>query len=195
MSGFFGIGVFIILIGAWSFSVAYFLVIRRGRVMGDGDEEVLHVPDSEDSAAVLESIPAKPELDPLPEEKTHNTIVSTEVHSSESLNEKPMLPQVPANLPTGTLPASFQNSDEPVSESIIEQESSTENALVALENRAHKAYALFSSEALRFVMAGSSDLSEQMETLDYIIERAKATFPSEDGWVVVNKERIAKLLS
>jgi hypothetical protein len=63
-----------------------------------------------------------------------------------------------------------------------------------LEARAHDAHVLISTDALNFISAQSKTSEEHIELLDMIISVAKAHYPKEDGWVVVNKERILSLL-
>ncbi len=70
----------------------------------------------------------------------------------------------------------------------------SEDALHALEVHAHSKYALISSDALRFIESQNGTLSEQMATLDKVIALAKAQFPKEDEWAVINKERVMALL-
>ncbi len=65
----------------------------------------------------------------------------------------------------------------------------------ALEAHAQDARVLISSDALRFIIAQSTSDAERMEMLNNIIVTAKAAYPKEDGWVVVNKERILALLA
>lgn len=69
------------------------------------------------------------------------------------------------------------------------------DALHALEMRAHEQYALVSSDALRFIARHSSDVSAHIAMLDKVIARAKAQYPKEGDWIVINKERLTSLLS
>ena len=63
-----------------------------------------------------------------------------------------------------------------------------------LETRAHDAHVLISTDALNFISAQTRHTGERVELLDTIIGAAKAHYPKEDGWIVVNKERILSLL-
>ncbi len=66
--------------------------------------------------------------------------------------------------------------------------------LTELENYAHEARLLLSSDAMRY-LANDTEKSEQLVLLDQVIEKAKVNFPSEDGWVVVNLSRMEQLIS
>ncbi len=58
-----------------------------------------------------------------------------------------------------------------------------------LENQAHAAEVLLSGDAMRYFMATTEGM-DRSNILAAIIERAKASYPSEDGWVVLNEERL-----
>ncbi len=71
---------------------------------------------------------------------------------------------------------------------------STEDTVRALETHAHSKLALISSDALRLIESQKGTLEEQMATLDHVIDLAKARFPKESDWIVINKERVMSLL-
>jgi hypothetical protein len=58
-----------------------------------------------------------------------------------------------------------------------------------IENQAHVARVLFSSDALRTLIATTTD-ANRAETVKTVIAHAVSSYPSEDGWVVVNDERM-----
>jgi len=64
--------------------------------------------------------------------------------------------------------------------------------MTELENYAHAHKILMSSDAMRFFMNATKQ-SERNEKLDAVIKEAKASFPSEDGWVALNLVRIESL--
>ena len=64
--------------------------------------------------------------------------------------------------------------------------------MTELENYAHAHKILMSSDAMRFFMNATKE-SERTEKLDAVIKEAKASFPSEDGWVALNLARIESL--
>jgi hypothetical protein len=88
-------------------------------------------------------------------------------------------PEVPANLPIAQ------------EEVVIEDEI---DALKALETHAHVHATLISSDALRLI-ASHGTRAEQMAILDKVIAAAKTKYPSENDWIVLNKERVMTLLA
>jgi len=70
----------------------------------------------------------------------------------------------------------------------------SEEDLTELENHAHAAHVLLSSDAMRY-LAGQTDAAQQLSLLDKVIAAAKIAFPSDDGWVVVNLSRMEHLIS
>lgn len=69
-----------------------------------------------------------------------------------------------------------------------------EENLTELENHAHRNHALLSSDAMRYLAHGIPS-DEQISTLDSVIAAAQKTYPSEDGWVVINLSRMEQLLA
>ncbi|MFN3188359.1 MAG: hypothetical protein ACK42D_02330, partial [Candidatus Paceibacteria bacterium] len=69
---------------------------------------------------------------------------------------------------------------------VVNDEAATE-----VENRAHAAHVLLSGEAMRHFMS-TTNPSNRMNVLDVVLEEAKASYPAEDGWVVLNYERLVK---
>lgn len=66
--------------------------------------------------------------------------------------------------------------------------------LKALEQHAHAQYTLLSSDALAYVASLGTTEAEQMAKLDEVIAKAKAQFPKEGDWMVINKERVLSVL-
>jgi hypothetical protein len=64
-----------------------------------------------------------------------------------------------------------------------------------IEDRAHKAQILLSSDAIRHFISVSKSESNQFAYLDQVIAKAKATYPTEDNWVVLDLTRMQSLLS
>ncbi len=79
----------------------------------------------------------------------------------------------------------------PSTESTVSVESASD-MLHDLESRAHEQQTLISSEALTHLVTTYGDEAGTM--LDRVIEAAKAQFPSEGGWVVLNKDRVLAIL-
>ena len=69
------------------------------------------------------------------------------------------------------------------------------DTLRILEERANAQSVLISSDALRLIESQNGTHEEQAATLDRVIALAKAQYPKENGWIVVNKEKIVSLLS
>jgi len=65
-----------------------------------------------------------------------------------------------------------------------------------LEARAHEENILISTEGINKVIdLGAGSESKCLEMLNKLIEEAKATFPREDGWILLNSERVNTLLA
>jgi hypothetical protein len=92
---------------------------------------------------------------------------------------------LPHNLPTEELEHSEQ----------IDDVHTETDSISLLEERAHEQYALISSDALRLIEGQSGVTEDQVETLDRVIALAKARYPKENEWIVINKERVMSLLS
>jgi hypothetical protein len=69
------------------------------------------------------------------------------------------------------------------------------DSLRILEERANSQSVLISSDALRLIESQNGTHEEQAATLDRVIALAKAQYPKENGWIVINKEKIVALLS
>ncbi len=203
--------VFYTLLIVWAFVVAYFLVIRRESVLGvslraktvKGANSIAYLPGPVEPSVVVPSMttprvtaPAVSRMEYVPSVLTpprklpHGDMASKHAPVGyeayyegygETIPEPTFVPTDIANLPIGELeiPEATQATDD------------TE----LLENRAHDAHILISTDALNFIMAQSRMTNERIELLDMVIGAAKANFPKEDGWVVVNKERILTLLA
>lgn len=70
-----------------------------------------------------------------------------------------------------------------------------EESLYALETHAHAKSVLISSDALRFIEGQGGTLEDQIQTLDKVIALSKARYPQENGWTVLNRERVQAVLS
>lgn len=67
-------------------------------------------------------------------------------------------------------------------------------AMHELETRAHSQHVLISSDALRVIVRDVETEEERLKELDHLIAEAKAHYPSEDGWTVINLERLETLV-
>jgi hypothetical protein len=69
-----------------------------------------------------------------------------------------------------------------------------EAAAEKVEDAAHAQHVLISSEAMRhFIGATSEEI--RTETLTAILAKAKASYPAEDGWVVLNIDRMKSVMA
>lgn len=92
--------------------------------------------------------------------------------------------ETPADLPVAGYAAFTEVND------VVEDTS----ALTELENQAHAQRVLLSSDAMRYFIAKVPQVSLRSLSLDKVIEKARTSFPSEDGWVVINLVRMEELV-
>jgi hypothetical protein len=65
--------------------------------------------------------------------------------------------------------------------------------VAVIEQQAHAAHILMSGVALDYFMATTQG-TDRTARMDQVIATAKASFPSEGGWVVLNEERMKQVL-
>ena len=99
--------------------------------------------------------------------------------------------QAPAFAPVAAMAAAGATEVAPSLESTESVEPASD-MLRDLESRAHEQQTLISSEALTHLVTMYGDEAGTM--LDRVVEAAKAQFPSEGGWVVLNKDRVLAVL-
>jgi uncharacterized repeat protein (TIGR01451 family) len=97
---------------------------------------------------------------------------------------------VPRNLPTGMPVVGYENAAVVVD---ANPHHVSDEIVTALENRAHAQKALLSSDAIRHFIATTEGKVERNEALDQVIADAKAHYPLEDGWIVINEARMRGL--
>ena len=173
-------GLFYSVLVLWSLGIAYVLVIRRGTVFGFAI--------APKHATVVET-----EKCVLPrEEYYHRSVAMQQEDVATHIPET--RETVPANLPTGDTEScgivgyqSYQSAPAAVVD--------TEENDTYLENHAHAKQVLLSSDAIRMIEDAERDMREQTVLLDEIIERAKESYPREDGWLIINRERINDLFA
>lgn len=66
--------------------------------------------------------------------------------------------------------------------------------LTLLENEAHKEKVLLSSDAMRYFITRVISIDERKRVLKELIVKARVSFPSEDGWVIINLVRMEELM-
>jgi hypothetical protein len=69
-----------------------------------------------------------------------------------------------------------------------------EATAAAIEEAAHREHILLSSEAMRLVIDTTTE-DTRATTVAAIIGKAKASYPTEDGWVVITIDRMKSLLA
>lgn len=63
-----------------------------------------------------------------------------------------------------------------------------------IEEKIHAAHILMSGVAMDYFMKVTAE-QDRLVSVDTLIENAKASFPSEGGWVVLNEDRIKQILA
>lgn len=172
---------FYLLLALWGLFVAYTFTVKRDSVLG---------------FSLNGAFPRKQSVVDV----STDTIEAEEEVSEAAAYVATATATAPANLPTGNAPiigyGAVANTPLTVSDDeteVVEEETEVDTLLGDIENRAHAQHALLSSDALRY-FAGSYSTEEQFEALDDIIKNAKKRYPSEDGWVVINLERMQELM-
>lgn len=96
---------------------------------------------------------------------------------------------IPANLPIGAESPSY------IDAGVVEEASFTESDIEvnSLEERAHQNHVLLSSDAIRHFIKVAGEAGERVADFDLVIEESKKTFPSEDGWTVLNLVRMQEV--
>lgn len=154
----------------WSAGVAYMLVIKKTTIMGFGLA----------GAAAAKAAPAA---------MAAGAVMAHAPQQAPVAQSVAPVADIPANLPT----APYAPVVAPMAPA-LEVADDLGDEMAAIENRAHEARVLLSSDALRHIMAQESTMEGRLALLNEVIERTKASYPSEDGWVVLNKERLLATL-
>lgn len=165
----------------WSLGIAYIIVVKKGSVFGYSLANV------RGSRIVRKDI--------------HGAQVDTNLlpHKELDLGENiaPVAASAkaaaPVNLPTdlGDI-AELYGAD--AANVLDGTDPDADDKYAYLEEHAHEKNVLLSSDAIRLIVDEEHEESEQLALLDSIIARAKENYPKEDGWLVVNRERITELL-
>jgi hypothetical protein len=182
---------FYTLLALWSAAVAYILVIKREAVFGF-------------------SLPLKPAT-----VGTGAFIPKREVtfHAPAPAHDAPVAAAVatmpasaaPSNLPSGSAygslwdavsaPIASASHDEEEGDEVAEETDEDDSLAMRLENDAHAHNVLLSSDAMRAIQDHGETEDGAIALLDTLIERAKAAYPREDGWIVLNRERVMALFA
>ncbi len=153
---------FYMLLAAWAGYLAYFFTIGR-------KEELA-------TAAVLSATPAVPVMPSL----MVNDYQKPDFHKASA---------TPTNLPTNVnAPVVGYANVEPIAPVVA---GVAAEVAKAIEDRANDAHVLLSSDAMRSFV-NFTEGKNRMEILDTILENVKGDYPTEDGWIILNEERMAK---
>lgn len=108
------------------------------------------------------------------QDTTHS---STEDHRDEAL---------PHNLPTLGFDELFPSDSQ--------GEKENEEQLGLLENIAHTHKVLLSSDAMRYFVQHVGSYAEQKEVFEAVLQKARVSYPSEEGWVALDQARMEHMI-
>lgn len=74
-------------------------------------------------------------------------------------------------------------------------EDDSQDELSVLENQAHAYRVLLSSDAMRYFSAHITGAEERTRVLAEVLTKAKSTYPTEDGWIALNLQKMEGLLA
>ncbi len=165
---------FYALLVSWALYIAYVVVVRP-QLVGQGEGTPLLAPEATRAMQMAEEI--RPDV-----------FVTVTPPTT-----KPLVSDVPANLPTGSVSIGYDavTAEPVVADPHLHQ--ATDAIVTALEDRAHAQKALLSSDAVRYFIATTEGSVERFAVLDQVISEAKNQYPLEDGWIVVNEVRMRGL--
>ena len=154
---------------AWALYVAYLIVIRRDVFGG------------------LTLATAKPTTTLSPEQIRSDVFVA-----KVQVPEMPVS-TLPTNLPTGGAVVGYASAVAAETKVSTNVHNIDDAEMTAIENQAHAARVLLSSDAIRHFIATTNNVDERTDALTQVILAAKAQFPAEDGWIVLNEKRMQEL--
>ena len=200
--GSFGLALFYIVLTAWALFVAYYVVRYRQERATDGPVVSEFTPRSVFSA--VETHEVRPDLFPT---QYRNTVPRTSVREESVSTATARTAPAPANLPTAstesapvTTPQSAttpQWESESASTAVIQPEVSpakeSSSIIVELEELAHQRRILTSADAIAYMLRHNNP-ADPRQAFTAVLDRAAATYPAEDGWVILNVPRMQTLL-
>jgi len=169
---------FYLLLLAWALYMAYILVIRRDMLAGY-------------QLAMAKNHIVAAELTP---EQIRPDVFVTSIRTPDT----PPLSYLPMNLPAGIPIVGYANAVSThipavITSPVLLVPTPAQDIETQLENHAHAKKALLSSDAIRQLIATTSVNSDRFKALDQVIADAKTKYPTEDGWLVINEERMRSL--
>jgi len=159
---------FYLLLALWALYIAYLIVIRRDVVGG------YNLPE--------------PHLVAGPEAVRPDVFVA-----SVKAPEVPPSVTMPVNLPVGNPVIGYANVGGQTVGISANLQAGDDRTVTEIENHAHKRKVLLSSDAIRHFVGTTKTETERIDALDEVITLAKSKFPSEDGWIVINENRMRDL--
>jgi hypothetical protein len=155
---------FYVLLMSWALYMAYLLVVRRDAFGG---------------VELASSKPTAP-TNFIPETiSTENVVASVATAAIAS----------PINLPVAPVFGYANVVEEAIEPKTLKGDDSV---MTDLENFAHSKNVLLSGDAIRHFVSTTEE-SKRTVALEQVIVAAKAQFPAEDGWIVINEKRMLDL--
>ncbi|MCA9365711.1 DUF11 domain-containing protein [Candidatus Kaiserbacteria bacterium] len=105
----------------------------------------------------------------------------------------PPAPSVVKNVVPANLPVKETASVVGYTQTVSTPTYVTEEAVKAIEDKAHINGTLLSSDAIREFLTLTQGSEDSEAVLDCVLSAAKVKFPMEDGWVVLNHDKMASL--
>ena len=167
----------------WSAFIAYLFSVKRlGAKMLEGLRKLVSFSLSAKPQELLESVSVRADFKTAP-------------HISISAPDTGMVVEVPDNLPL--LPPLMKKLvPEPLrAQAPVPPPVRTETER-KIETTAHENSCLLSKEACVFIAnSARGEEDEAVALVSRVVEEGKKVFPKEDGWLLLNKERVSTLLS
>ncbi|QQR82429.1 hypothetical protein IPJ70_04105 [Candidatus Campbellbacteria bacterium] len=194
--------IFLFILGLLAISGGVTYVIARRR-MGEDTMETTsfvrtqYVP--KETAPIIEDI--APELDALSayDEYTSRTEITPAYAQYESTVDAGIDPDVPVDLPIApATPVADVVAQSTAVRMITQRDQSISQkalVLVRLQDMARASRTLVSDDGMQLIAnSAEGDEKKATERLNHIIEIAKARYPREDGWLVLDKGRVRESL-
>ncbi|MBX9906905.1 hypothetical protein K2X96_03340, partial [Patescibacteria group bacterium] len=180
--------VFYTLLALWSLAVAYVLVIKRGSVLG------FSLPFAQPVMGGHGTLMPHNEFVAHHEARAHAHVTPAVFAPVAHTSHAHVAPThaVPENLPTIGY-AQHVASKEVAHEVVAPAGERT--TIAYLEDAAHAHNVLLSSDALRAIIDQGETLHDNETLLTEVIARAKGAYPREDGWIILNRERVTALFA
>jgi len=121
-------------------------------------------------------------------------VITEAVRESTVTAETSQGVSLPNNLPTGAPVVGYVNANT-ATETIpaTNPHNISDEVATGIENHAHKQKVLLSSDAIRHFVATTGNSDDRNTVLDQVIVSAKGKYPVEDGWLVINEQRMREL--